>query len=68
MRGNIQSILAVIIIILGFYILAFNNSQNDVKIAVVGLMSAVVGYFFGSSSGSAKKDETINNLNNKENA
>ena len=55
-KFNIQSIIATIIIVGGLYILAFNSSSADIKIAVVGLMSSVVGYYFGSAH--AKKEET----------
>lgn len=60
-RVNIQGIVAMIIICGGLYILGFNQATNDVKIAVVGLMSSVVGYYFGSSRSTAKKDEVIAN-------
>ena len=60
-KVNIQGIVALIIVCGGLFILAFNNATNDVKIAVVGLMSSVVGYYFGSSRSTAKKDEIIFN-------
>jgi len=58
--AKIQGIIALIIIIGGLYILAFNGSVTDIKIAVVGLMSSVIGYYFGSSKNSPstnKKEE-----------
>lgn len=55
-KANIQGIIAIIIIAVGLYILGWNGSDNDVKIAVVGLMSSVIGYYFGS----AKKTPTSN--------
>lgn len=58
-KANIQGIIALIIIIGGLYILAFNSSTADIKIAIVGLMSSVIGYYFGSSRSTAKKDEVI---------
>lgn len=48
-KTNIQGIIALIIITVGLYILGFNNTSNDVRIAVVGLMGSVIGYYFGSS-------------------
>ena len=60
-KVNIQGIIALIIIIGGLFILAFQSATTDVKIAVVGLMSSVVGYYFGSSRSTAKKDEIISN-------
>lgn len=59
---TIKGMIAIIIIVGGLYILAFNNSTADIKIATVGLMSSVIGYYFGSSSASGKKDETIANI------
>lgn len=48
-KTNIQGIIALIIIIAGLYILGWNKATNDVRIAVVGLMGSVIGYYFGSS-------------------
>lgn len=59
---NIQSLLAVLIVGGGLYVLVFSNPASDVKIAIVGLMSSVVGFYFGSSKSNAKKDETIANI------
>jgi hydrogenase/urease accessory protein HupE len=60
LKANIQGIIALIIIIGGLYILYLDESGNDVKMAVVGLMSMVVGYYFGSSTPKIKHDETLN--------
>lgn len=38
---------------------------NLVVGALIGSFATVVGYFFGSSSSSAKKDETIGNILSK---
>ena len=48
-KTNIQGIIALIIISVGLYILGWNKADNDTKIAVVGLMGSVIGYYFGSS-------------------
>lgn len=48
-KTNIQGIIALIIITVGLYILGWNRADNDTKIAVVGLMGSVIGYYFGSS-------------------
>jgi hypothetical protein len=48
-KANIQGIIALIIIGAGLYILGWNGADNDTKIAVVGLMSSVIGYYFGSA-------------------
>ena len=50
-KTNIQGILAIIVICSGFYILN-TTKEADMKIAIVGLMGTVLGYYFGSS----KKD------------
>lgn len=48
-KTNIQGIIALIIIIVGLYILGWDTTTNDVRIAIVGLMGSVIGYYFGSS-------------------
>ena len=48
-KTNIRGIIALIIIIIGLYILGWTAPENDVKIAVVGLMGYVSGYYFGNS-------------------
>jgi len=48
-KTNIQGIIALIIIAVGLYILGWTSPENDVKIAVVGLMGSVIGYYFGNS-------------------
>lgn len=53
-KANIQGIIALLIISVGLYILGWGNPTNDVKIAVVGLMGSVIGYYFGST----KKNNT----------
>ena len=67
-----QYILAGLIII-GFFILLIalvyipipesnKDLLNLVVGALIGSFATIVGYFFGSSSSSAKKDETISNI------
>lgn len=62
---NIRGVLSIATIGMGFYILAFLEPENDVKMAVVGLMSLVLGYYFGSSQNSNEKDKTIHELTKK---
>ena len=45
-KANIQGIIALLIISVGLYILGWNDANNDTKIAVVGLMGNVIGYYF----------------------
>lgn len=58
-QTNIRGILALIVVCFGFYIMAFTKSDSDVKMATVTLMSLVLGYYFGTTQGSTRKDETI---------
>jgi hypothetical protein len=64
LSANIKSITTLIIVILGFaYFFAclFMNVKPDpqILIAVVGAVSGVLGYWFGSSSGSSVKNGII---------
>lgn len=67
---NIKPILAFTIVILGFayfFITTMAGIQpNDqILIAIVGTMTTATGYYFGYSSGSAKKDDIIHDQQNK---
>jgi len=62
------------IIVVGFFIvlgiLIFRGRPDDSQTvsllvgALISMTTGVIGYFFGSSSSSAKKDQTINNIVN----
>ena len=58
---NIPAILALIVISSGFTLLALTKDA-DVRTAVVGLMTLVLGFYFGSTSASRAKDDTIRSL------
>lgn len=58
---NVPAILALVVIISGFTLLALTKDA-DVRTAVVGLMTLVLGFYFGSTSASRTKDETIRSL------
>lgn len=66
---NIKSILAIIIVFFGFgyfYLVAFFGVYNDqITIAIVGVLGVVIGYYFGSSQGSARKQDTIDSMQNQ---
>lgn len=62
---NVPAILALIVIVAGFILLALTK-EADVRTAVVGLMTLVLGFYFGSSSTSKLKDDTIQTLTNME--
>lgn len=61
---NIKAILAIIVTIMGlsyFYMCSIRNIKPDpqILIAIVGSVSTCLGYYFGSSQGSSKKDEAF---------
>jgi len=67
---NIKPILAIAIVLLGFtyfFVTTLSGIEpNDqILIAIVGTMTTAIGYYFGYSSGSAKKDEIIQDQQNK---
>jgi len=67
LNDNIKPILALFVNIMGFayfFICLFSHEKPDPQIimAVVNLMIAVNAYYFGSSTGNSKKDETISDL------
>lgn len=55
---NVPAILSLGVVFLGFVLLA-TTREADVRTAVVGLMTLVLGFYFGSSSSSKLKDDTI---------
>lgn len=58
---NIPAILALVVVVGGGVVLTTTN-QADVRTAVVGLMTLVLGFYFGTSSSSRSKDATIERL------
>lgn len=58
---NIASILAFVVVIGGGAML-WTTAQPDVRTAAVGLITMVLGFYFGTSSSSRKKDDTIAEL------
>ncbi len=61
---NVPAILALVVVVGGGYVLA-TTTEPDVRTAVVSLMTLVLGFFFGSSTGSHAKDGTIEQLANR---
>lgn len=64
---HIKPILALIIIVLSFTyffaILIIQEQVNDqVLIAIVSMVTGAIGYYYGSTTGSSRKDEVINDL------
>jgi len=58
---NIPAILALLVIAVGFLLLG-TTQDADVRTAVVGLMTLVLGFYFGSTSSSRAKDDSIRAL------
>ena len=56
-----------LLIVLAFKAVPAENKDllNLVVGALIGMFTSVVGYFFGSSIGSSKKDDAIMGLTNK---
>lgn len=68
---HIKPILALVIVMLGFtyyFVNLFQHTKpNDqILIAIVSLTSSVVSYYFGASTGTSKKDDTISDLAKKQ--
>lgn len=63
---SIASILALVVIIGGGYFLTSSGTQENIKFAIISLMSMVLGYYFGSSKGSVNKDAAISRLSKKD--
>ena len=58
---NVPAILALVVIVVGFILLG-TTKDADVRTAVVGLMTLVLGFYFGSTSSSRAKDDIIKSL------
>lgn len=70
LNKNIKPILAILVVVFAFSYffycsLAVVKPDPQILIAVVGATGTVLGYWFGSSSGSSKKDEIIGDATNK---
>lgn len=58
---NVAAVLALLVVMGGGTLLA-TTKDADVRTAVVGLMTLVLGFYFGSSVRSQSKDDTIAKL------
>ena len=68
---DIKPIIALLVVILSFtyfYLCTFGNVNPDpqIIIAIVAALGNTQNYYFGSSTGTAKKDETISDLAKKQ--
>ncbi len=59
---NVKSILAFIVVVFGMCAIVFVNIEDMALGAIIGFISMVLGYFFGSSKGSEAKDKTIQDM------
>ena len=59
---NIKSIIAIIVIVFGMSAIVFVHIEDMALGAIIGFISMVLGYFFGSSKGSEAKDKTIKEM------
>ena len=58
---NIAPLLAIAVVVPGLILLA-TTKEPDVRTAIVGLITLVLGFYFGSTSASRMKDDTIRAL------
>jgi hypothetical protein len=65
-----QFIMAMVVLVFSFAILALfalgYAKDGDTKTAVVGFSMLILGYYFGSSRGSADKTDTLNTIVKKQ--
>lgn len=65
---HIKAIIAILVVIASFayffvtYFVGKGQEDPQVIIAIVGVMTTVTSYYFGSSQGATKKDDTIKDL------
>lgn len=69
---HIKSILAIMAVAFCFaYFMTTTvagiKANDQIVIALVAFANVILGYYFGTTQGSAKKDETINELTKKQN-
>ena len=66
-QPTVKTVLAIFVVFFGMAAMVFVSLEDMVLGALIGIVSQVMQFFFGSSSGSAKKDDTITNMARKEN-
>lgn len=68
---HIKAIIAILVVVASFsyffitYFVGKGQSDPQVIIAIVGAMTTVLAYYFGSSQAASKKDDAINTLAEK---
>lgn len=58
---NITPILALIVVVGGGAMIGL-STETDIRMAAVGIVTLVLGFYFGTSNANRLKDNTINNL------
>ena len=61
LKTNIQGIIALIVVIGGYWTIWYSNVNQTDKNQIYMLMVMVLSFYFGSSRSTTKKDETIAN-------
>jgi len=64
LNRNLVPIMALTVILGGGVMLVYTQ-ETDLRMAVVGMMTMVLGYYFGKSSSEWRKDSTISRLTDK---
>ncbi len=62
---TLKNILAIFVVMFGMAAVVFVKMPDLVLGALLGNISAVLMYFFGSSTGSTAKDKIIQDIKNK---
>ncbi len=64
LNKNLVPILALTVILGGGALLVYTK-ETELRMAIVGMMTMVLGYYFGKSSSEWRKDSTISRLTDK---
>lgn len=59
---SITTVLAFVVVVGGGWVLQGTEADTDVKFTINTMMTLVLGFYFGTTRGSSKKDDTISRL------
>jgi len=59
---TIQAVIALSVVVGGLLILAFVEISEGLQSSIVNMIILVLGFYFGSSRSTTKKDQTISDL------